>query len=240
MSVENFFQSELFLDILRPVLTPTTKPPATNPSARRSDTPGNATPLVPKKNTPKDSSSGENPKVDLDTLPPHKVIRSPRRKRSISAFRRNGLIEIHLPARTSKRDEASLIPEMIALVLTRESKQRRTEAALEQMAIELLTDLLPEFHERPSSLTWRAMRDRWGSCTTVDRTIRISDRLASAPAYVLRCVLFHELIHLRVPNHSKEFYTYLSRFPELAQAEAYLDGYEAGNLEIPLIERKQG
>ncbi|MEI6216084.1 MAG: M48 family metallopeptidase [Actinomycetes bacterium] len=244
MSVENFFQGELFLDILRPVLTPTDKPPTSNPSSNpsrlRSITPTDANPLAPGKIAPKNSNSGQNPKVDLDTLPPHKVIRSPRRKRSISAFRRNGLIEIHLPARTSKRDEATLIPEMIALVLTRESKQRRTEAALEEMATQLLTELLPEFHERPSSLTWRAMRDRWGSCTTVDRTIRISDRLASAPAYVLRCVLFHELIHLRVPNHSKEFYTYLSRFPELARAEAYLDGYEAGNLEIPLIERKQG
>ena len=38
----------------------------------------------------------------------------------------------------------------------------------------------------------------WGSCTGVDRSIRISDRLKGAPAYVLDYVLFHEAIHLNI------------------------------------------
>lgn len=165
---------------------------------------------------------------------PFRVIRNPRRKRTISAFRKNGLIEIHIPARTTKREEADLIPEMIALVLAKESKRRRTEAVLEAMATELLHTYLPEFAERPSGLTWRPMKDRWGSCTTVDRTIRISDRLSAAPEYVLRCVLFHELIHLRIPDHSKAFYELLARFPNRERAEAYLDGYEAGFADLPI------
>lgn len=164
---------------------------------------------------------------------PFTVVRSPRRRRTITAVRKNGLIEIHIPARTSKREEAKVVPEMIALVLARESKLRRTDEALVAIAQELLARYLPEFDESPTSITWRKMRDRWGSCTTIDRTIRISDRLNGAPEFVLDWVIFHELIHLRVPDHGKAFYALLSRFPENQRAEAYLDGYEAGLADTP-------
>jgi hypothetical protein len=66
---------------------------------------------------------------------------------------------------------------------------------------ELLDELAPEITERPASVAWRSMRERWGSCTSLDRTIRISDRLKGAPDYVLDSVLFHEAIHLRHFDH---------------------------------------
>jgi predicted metal-dependent hydrolase len=146
----------------------------------------------------------------------------------VTAFRNNGLIEIHIPDRTTRRDEAALIPEMIALVLEREARQRRGDELLAEMASQLLAQYLPEFHERPSSIRWRSMQGRWGSCTTVDGTIRIAGRLASAPDYVLNCVLLHELIHLRIPDHGTTFYELLARFPAKERAEAFLEGYEAG------------
>ena len=72
------------------------------------------------------------------------------------------------------------------------------------------------------------MQGRWGSCTTVDGTIRIAQRLASAPGYVLDCVIFHELIHLRIAGHDDNFYELLERYPDKERAEAFLEGYEAG------------
>ena len=96
------------------------------------------------------------------------------------------------------------------------------------MAAELIERYLPDFHERPTAITWRAMRERWGSCTTTDGTIRISLRLNGAPEYVTACVLFHELIHLRVPGHGSEFHAYLNRYPDKDRAEAFLEGFEAG------------
>jgi predicted metal-dependent hydrolase len=71
------------------------------------------------------------------------------------------------------------------------------------------------------------MRERWGSCTSVDATIRISDRLKGAPAYALDYVLFHEAIHLHYFDHGPEFKAVLARFPEEERAEAYLEGFEA-------------
>ncbi len=170
-----------------------------------------------------------------DNLPEFRVIRSTRRKRSISALRQNGIIEIHIPDRMSRKDEFAIIPEMIEIVLRREAKSRSSDAALAQMAERLLELYLPDFHERPSAITWRTMRERWGSCTTSDGTIRISLRLNGAPDYVVDCVLFHELIHLRVPGHGKDFYAYLDRYPEKARAEAFLEGFEAGLSATPEI-----
>jgi predicted metal-dependent hydrolase len=71
------------------------------------------------------------------------------------------------------------------------------------------------------------MRERWGSCTSVDRTIRISDRLKLAPDYALDYVLFHEAIHLQWSDHGQEFTDTLARFEDSELASAYLDGWEA-------------
>ena len=69
----------------------------------------------------------------------------------------------------------------------------------------------------------------WGSCTTVDKTIRISDRLNTAPLYVLRHVIFHELIHLRISDHGEEFQNLLARDPDGIRAESFLEGFELGS-----------
>ena len=94
---------------------------------------------------------------------------------------------------------------MIDLVLKRENRLRKSDGALFEMCDQLLAEFLPEFNERPISVTWRVMRERWGSCTTVDKSIRISERLNNAPDYALRYVLFHELIHLRIAGHGDDF-----------------------------------
>lgn len=161
-------------------------------------------------------------------LPAYRVIRKERRRRSVSAYRQGGVIEIHIPAKMSRRQEIEIIPEMISMVLRREARERKTDLQLMQIGIELLTQYLPEFDTHPASINWRNMNERWGSCTTVDKTIRISDRLVGSPSYVLNYIIFHELIHLQVPNHDSDFYNYLGRYTEAAKAEAFLEGFELG------------
>ena len=168
-----------------------------------------------------------------DNLPEFRVIRSARRKKSISALRQNGVIEIHIPERMNRRDEIRIIPEMIDIVLRREAKSRSSDETLALMAADLQKKYLPDFHERPTAISWRNMRERWGSCTTGDGTIRISLRLNGTPEYVIGCVLFHELIHLRIPGHGRDFHAYLERFPDRERAEAFLEGFEAGLGAVP-------
>mgnify|MGYP002143014362 FL=1 len=172
------------------------------------------------------------PTLDGETLPGISegeiiVIRSTRRKKNISAYRQGGRIVVSIPARMSKADERAMVPEMVAKIRAQEAAATMSEERLATRVDELLTELAPEISLRPSSINWRGMRERWGSCTSTDRTIRISDRLKGAPDYVLDYVLFHEAIHLQFFDHGPEFKALLSRFPLEAQAEAYLSGYEA-------------
>jgi predicted metal-dependent hydrolase len=155
------------------------------------------------------------------------VIRSARRRKNISAYRQGGRIVVSIPARMSKADERAMVPEMVAKIRAQEAAATMSEEALATRVDELLSQLAPEITLRPSSINWRGMRERWGSCTSTDRTIRISDRLKGAPDYVLDYVLFHEAIHLQFFDHGPEFKAVLSRFPLEDRAEAYLSGYEA-------------
>jgi predicted metal-dependent hydrolase len=127
----------------------------------------------------------------------------------------------------SKADERAMVPEMVAKIRAQEAAITMSEEALAARIDELLSELAPEIAVRPISVAWRAMRERWGSCTSVDRTIRISDRLKGAPEYALDYVLFHEAIHLQFFDHGAEFKAMLERFPKAELASAYLDGYEA-------------
>jgi predicted metal-dependent hydrolase len=170
------------------------------------------------------------------------VIRSKRRKRNLSAYRQGGRIVISIPASMSKADERAMVPEMIAKIRSQEAARTPSESALADRIDTLLREHAPEITERPLSVAWRAMRERWGSCTSVDRTIRISDRLQLAPDYALDYVLFHEAIHLAHSDHGEEFTAILARFPDGELASAYLDGYEAAEraLAAPVELKKLG
>ena len=208
--MDNFNQADLFADILPPMPIKPKTANRTRPFQRSGATSISKLPNLP------------------PGLPEYRVVRKERRKRSISAFRSAGIIEIHIPARLSKRQEIELIPEMIAMVLKREAKARKGDEQLLQISLKILEEYLPDFYERPTSITWRNMNERWGSCTTVDGTIRISERLINAPDYVLNYIIFHELIHLRVHAHDENFYQYLKRYTDQDRAEAFLEGYENG------------
>ena len=152
------------------------------------------------------------------------VIRSKRRKRNISAFRQGGKIVISIPARLTKAEEREIVPEMIAKIRSKEVAAPESE--LMKMADELLTTFAPEIAIRPAIVNWRAMNERWGSCTSVDRSIRLASKLQRAPKYVLEFVLYHEAIHLQHADHGPEFYQFLHRYPRHLEAEAFLAGFE--------------
>ena len=170
------------------------------------------------------------------------VIRSKRRKRNLSAYRQGGRIVISIPASMTKADERAMVPEMIAKIRSQEAAKTPTESILTERIDALLGQWAPEITARPASVAWRSMRERWGSCTSVDRTIRISDRLQLAPDYALDYVLFHEAIHLAHSDHGEEFTEILERFPDGELASAYLDGYEAAEraLAAPVELKKLG
>jgi predicted metal-dependent hydrolase len=164
---------------------------------------------------------------DAPLAPPQVIVRrSARRKRTISAFREGQSIVVAIPARMSKRDEAALIPEMVAKVERSERKLRPSDSELlarsEKLSRELFNGLA-----RPTSVRWSAqMAARWGSCTLDDGSIRISTRLQGMPKYVLDYVLVHELTHLLEAAHSERFYEFERRFARAERAIGFLEGWQ--------------
>ena len=79
----------------------------------------------------------------------------------------------------------------------------------------------------PTSVRWvDNMNARWGSCTPVDGTIRLSRRLVGMPGYVIDYVLLHELAHLIEPGHGPAFRAGLAGYERLERAEGFLEGVE--------------
>ncbi len=82
---------------------------------------------------------------------------------------------------------------------------------------------------KPTSVRWVTNQgSRWGSCTPVDGTIRLSDRLATMPGWVVDYVLVHELAHLIEIGHGPRFYRLVDAYPKAERARGYLLGVVAG------------
>lgn len=152
----------------------------------------------------------------MTDLPVH-VVRSPRRKKTVSARVVAGQIEVRVPAGLSVEREERLVSEMVSKVQRRASS---TEVDLTTRAAELARRFRLS---KPDEIVWSSRQNtRWGSCTPSERRIRISDRLASSPTWVLDSVIVHELAHLEIPDHGPEFEALVSRYPLTERARGYL------------------
>jgi len=69
----------------------------------------------------------------------------------------------------------------------------------------------------------RTMNKRWGSCTPTGR-IFLNPLLINAPKNCIDYVIIHELCHIRIPNHSCQFYKLLETIlPDWKTRQDYLN-----------------
>ena len=112
--------------------------------------------------------------------PEVEVRRSRRRKRTVSAYRRDGKVIVMIPDRFTRAEEAEWVTTMLQRLDKSERRRRRTDEQLMRRARELCRDYLHD-KVRPTSVRWvDNMTTRWASCTTSTGEIRLSDRLQTA------------------------------------------------------------
>jgi predicted metal-dependent hydrolase len=165
--------------------------------------------------------------------PEVEVRRSHRRTRTVSAYRKDGKVIVMIPARFTRAEESEWVDTMLGKLARSEQRGRRTDEQLMRRARELTREYL-DAKLQPASVRWvDNMTTRWGSCTTGEGTIRLSDRLRTMPTWVIDYVLLHELAHLLEPNHTARFWGWVDRFPRSERAKGYLEGIAAAaNLDL--------
>jgi predicted metal-dependent hydrolase len=152
------------------------------------------------------------------------VRRSARRQVTVTAYREGGRTVVLIPARMSRAEERRWVEVMLARLSAQEGRRRPSDEALRTRAVKLAERYLGG-EAVPVSVRWVENQiTRWGSCTPLDGTIRLSTRLRGMPPYVVDYVLLHELAHLIVPGHGSDFWALLSGYPKLERARGYLDG----------------
>jgi len=159
--------------------------------------------------------------------PPVEVRRSRRRRRTVAAYREDDRVIVLLPARMSQAEEEQWVTTMLERLERQEQRRRPSDTALQRRARELSRRYLGGQAE-PESVRWvDNQRSRWGSCTPVDRSIRLSSRLQGMPSWVIDYVLMHELAHLIEPGHDERFWALVRSYPRVERARGYLEGVAA-------------
>ncbi|MGI6368071.1 MAG: M48 family metallopeptidase [Anaerolineae bacterium] len=154
-----------------------------------------------------------------------RVIRSARRIKTVSArLVRSDLLEVRAPAAMSDAELEPIIAELWQRAQRRRGQQQafRSDQGLQRRAEQLNARYFG------GRLQWQSIRyvpngsRMLGSCTPANGTLRIAERLAHAPQFVLDYVIIHELAHLIEANHSPRFWELVYRFKMAERARGFL------------------
>ena len=63
-----------------------------------------------------------------------------------------------------------------------------------------------KFDSQPLQIKYRVMKSTWGVCRPTVQTITFNKRLVHQPVAFIEYVVLHEMCHLLIPNHGRDFY----------------------------------
>ena len=154
---------------------------------------------------------------------PVEIVRSRRRRKTVQATIVDGVIRVQAPASMSQRE----LDEHVHYLVARLERRYRSES----VDLEARSQRLSKRFDLPeaTSVVWADQRSQWGSCTPSTGEIRISNRLAAYPPWILDYVLVHELAHLVEANHSSAFNALVARYPLAERARGFLMAISFGD-----------
>lgn len=85
------------------------------------------------------------------------------------------------------------------------------ESAYKQI-IDLFEYYKDIFNKKNTQLKFRKMKTRWGVCHITKNYINLSTYLVHVPIHLIEYVIIHEFCHFKYPNHSPNYYKYLSNY----------------------------
>lgn len=154
-----------------------------------------------------------------------RIVRSARRKRTLHARVIDGGVEVLVPNGMPAGEERELVDRLVERLRARvERAAARGDLDLMHRAVRLAALYIGKGLPVRSVRFVSNQRKRFGSCSPDTGAIRLSDRLAVVPPWVLDYVLVHELAHLVHANHSPDFWGLVYRYELAERARGFLMG----------------
>ncbi len=98
-------------------------------------------------------------------------------------------------------------------------------AETRQITLSLMEAYIRQYGFKVNKVRITSARTRWGSCSGKGN-LNFTYRLCMAPLSVVEYVVVHELVHLKVPNHSRQFWAEVARInPAWQESRAWLKQY---------------
>lgn len=119
-----------------------------------------------------------------------------------------------------------------------EKKKRMVSRFIDQQCRQVFGEIVDEVYPifqkygvAMPTLRIRDMETRWGSCLAKKGIITLNKRLLEAPRYCIEYVVTHEFCHFIHPNHSKQYYAFLTMLmPDWRERKKVLDENTANYL----------
>ena len=159
--------------------------------------------------------------IEIDGVGPVLLQRSKRAKRLIISVRPYKGVRVAVPLRSSFREAEIFVhakTDWIARHLDRVKEAELEHASIhivpigKRAAREKIIERLQELAEKHGftyhKVSIRNQKTRWGSCSAKNN-ISLNMKLVRLSSGLIDYVILHELVHTRVKNHGKAFWTEL-------------------------------
>ncbi|MFA5337975.1 MAG: M48 family metallopeptidase [Candidatus Omnitrophota bacterium] len=152
-----------------------------------------------------------------------KIIRSTKRRRTVSARVVNDCLVVSAPCAISEENLTKIVSDF---KLKFEKKKIKDELDRNQPLAEIAAILNKKYFNNQLKINFieyvTGQNSKYGCCNYIDGHIRISHKVGLMPKWVRDYVLIHEMAHLIVPNHSKAFWDIVYRYELVERARGFL------------------
>lgn len=151
------------------------------------------------------------------------LIPSRKRRKTVSARVRNGVLELRIPSWLSKKRAREMGQSFLKKIRKKEI-QKNSDQFLQKRA-GLLNQKYLRGKLKGFNIVWsERQKSIFGVCDQRKKEIRISSRLKKAPFWVIDYLVLHELVHFLAPGHGKKFWQIVNQFPRTEKAKGFLQG----------------